>query len=133
MVSEMRIVKDFPPNIDKIRELFPLTGKEIFAWGDIIYSPSTESLPPWLLAHENVHKRQQDGDPEKWWARYLADPYWRFEQELEAHRAEYRSFCALEPNRNRKRVFLKGIARRLSAPMYGRVASFEKAKRLIKQ
>jgi len=129
----MKIVKDYPPNIDKIRELFSLSGKEIFAWDDIIYSPASGELPPWLIAHEEVHKKQQDGDPEKWWARYLIDPHWRFEQELEAHRAEYRSYCEQEPNRNRKRIYLKTIARRLAAPMYGRIASFEKAKRMIKK
>jgi len=93
----------------------------------------TSKLPPWMIVHEEVHRKQQAGNPEGWWAKYLIDPAFRFEQELEAHQAEYLAFCSIETDRNRKRVFLKGIARRLSAPMYGRVASFEKSKRLIKK
>lgn len=128
----MKIVKDFPPNIEEIRKVLTLSGNEIFAWDDIIYSSSTDTLPPWLMAHEEVHKTQQKGDPASWWARYLVDLNWRFKQELEAHRVEYRTYCSLEPDRNRKRIYLKLIARRLASPMYGRIASFEKTRRMIK-
>lgn len=129
----MRVVVDFPPNIEAIREKFPLTGNEIFAWDDKIFNPSGGDLPVWLHAHEEVHQKQQAGDPEGWWKRYLVDDKWRFEQELEAHQAEFTSFCLQETDRNRKRAFLKGLARRLSAPMYGRVATFKRAHNLIKK
>lgn len=128
----MRDVFDYPPNIHQIRRVFPLTGREIFAWGNIIYNPSASTLTPELLAHEEVHKVQQGNDVEGWWDRYLVDVQFRYRQELEAHRAEFKEFCKSRPNRVRKRVFLKQLARRLSSPMYGSVVTFEKARKLIK-
>lgn len=136
----MEIVQEFPPNIEAIKKVFPLKGGEIFAWGDTIYSPSSSDLPIWLVKHEECHRAQQCifggsniPDPEGWWAKYLKDPQWRFEQELEAHRVEYWWFCNRELDRNKRRVFLKGLAKRLSSPMYGKVVTFAKAKRMIKQ
>jgi len=128
----MDIVVDYPPNIDEIRKVFPLTGQEIFAWGNQIYNPSGSKLPQWLIAHETVHKAQQGKDPQAWWDRYLIDPPWRFEQELEAHRVEYAHYCAAGFNRNRRRAMLKALARRLSSPMYGRIAPFKLCRLLIK-
>jgi len=129
----MKIVNEFPPNIEAIRKKFPLKGNEIFAWGSIIYNPSGGELTPALISHEGVHELQQKGNPEKWWKRYLRDDKWRFDQELEAHQAEYQTFCRDEPNRNRRRAFLKALARRLSAPMYGRIATYQRAHNLIKK
>ena len=133
----MKIVNENPPNIDQIREVFPLSGSEIFAWGDTIYNPGGGDVPPWLVAHEKVHANQQMNDnghfeTKEWWARYLVDRKWRFEQELEAHQVEYREFCRLNPQRNMRRVYLKVVARKLSAPLYGKMVSFDKAKRMIK-
>lgn len=132
----MNVVFDYPPNIDAIREVFPLTGSEIFAWGDTIFNPSGDKIPSWLIAHEQVHERQQAGDPQAWWDRYLVDKQWRFEQELEAHRVEYNTFC-ISPwalgNRNKKRAFLKELARRLSSPMYGNVATYQQCRMAIKR
>lgn len=132
----MKQVVDYPPNIDEIRQVFPLKPGVIFAWGDTIYNPSGDKLTSWLIAHEQVHQHQQDGDPETWWARYLIDPVWRFEQELEAHRVEYNVFCispAVLGNRNKKRAFLKGLARRLSSPMYGNIRTYQQCRALIKK
>ncbi len=131
----MDILVAQPPNIWEIREAFPLTGQEIFCWGDIIYNPSNGKIPSWLIAHEQVHQRQQGDDPQAWWDRYLIDTEWRFKQELEAHRMEYNVFC-ISPaglnQRNRKRAFLKSLARRLSSPMYGRVATYQQCRMAIK-
>lgn len=143
----MKIVKGFPPNIDEIRDTFKLSGREIFAWGDTIYNPQGGELPPWLVAHEKVHKGQQEamiheiaphtyiagaGGPETWWERYLRDTKFRFDQELEAHQEEYRVFCKHHPDRNQRRAGLKSLAKRLSGKMYGNMVSFDKAKRMIK-
>ncbi len=130
----MKQVTGYPPNIEEIRQVFPLKPGTIFAWGDTIFNPSGDKLPSWLIAHEQVHQRQQDGDPETWWARYLIDPKWRFEQELEAHRAEYNMFSlSVLGNRNKKRAFLKSLARRLSSPMYGNIRTYQQCRVLIKK
>lgn len=128
----MKIIIDYPPNIEDIRKVFPLTGREIFTWGNTIYNSSDEHISNQLAAHEYVHCIQQGNDKEGWWKRYLIDTKFRFNQELEAHKAEYKEFCRPRPSRLRKRVCLKLMARRLSSPMYGRVVTFEKAKKLIK-
>jgi hypothetical protein len=129
----MDIVNEFPPNIDDIKKVFPITGKEIFAYGNTIYNPTGVALPPWLIAHEEVHQAQQAGDPAWWWGHYLDDPQFRFEQELEAHIEEYRVFCTAPSDRTGRRLYLRNIARRLSSPMYGNMVSYDKARRLIKQ
>lgn len=130
----MQIVHDFPPIIDRIREVFPLDGNEIFAWGETIYNPTGNKLPVWLIEHEKVHSRQHSdvGGPEKWWDRYLVDPEWRYQQELEAHQREYRSFCAYNKDRNKRVKYLQMIARRLASPMYGSVVKPGEAMRRIR-
>ena len=131
----MKVVVDYPPNIANIRAVFRLKGGEIFTWGDTIFSPFGDKIPTYLIAHEQVHERQQAGDPQAWWDRYLVDLQWRYEQELEAHRVEYNTFC-ISPealmNRNKKRAFLKNLARRLSSPMYGNVATYQQCRMAIK-
>ena len=129
----MKIVEEFPPNIEKIRATFELTGGEIFAWDDIIYNPSGGHLSTALIAHENVHKKQQNGDPESWWERYLVDAEWRLQQELEAHRVEYRWFCRENRDRNKQSKYLIEISKRLASPMYGSLLSQREAAKKIKQ
>lgn len=123
---------DFPPNIEEIRKVFPLKGGEIFAWDGIIYHPMLTPLPQWLIEHEECHFAQQDGDPEGWWERYLKDPEWRYEQELEAHQVEYASYCRNTKDRNARIRYLQLIARRLSSEMYGSVVDFRTAMWRIK-
>lgn len=131
----MRIVNDYPPNIDAIREVFPLKGGEVFAWNDTIYNPAGKPIPDHILMHEATHFAQQKeaGGADLWWVRYLTDPRWRYEQELEAHQVEYKAYCAGGATRNERRAYLKAIARRLSSPMYGSVVSFATAQRAIKK
>lgn len=130
----MKIVNELPPNIDAIRKVFTLRGNEIFAYGDTIYNPGGGKIPPWLIAHEEIHRAQQAefGGPDEWWRKYLIDPRWRIEQELDAHRAEYTIYCIHFRLRNQRRKFLTLLARRLSGPLYGRLISFENAKKAIK-
>ena len=130
---EYIIEHDFPPNIDAVREKFPLKGGEIFAWDGIIYNPSGAKLPPELIEHEKVHFAQQGGNPEVWWSRYLTDDdQWRYEQELEAHIVEYKTYCRHNRDRNKRIRYLQMIARRLSSPMYGKVATFGQAMKEIR-
>jgi hypothetical protein len=128
----MNIIPEFPPNIDRIKKIFPITGKEIFSWGATIYNPSNQIITRELLAHEKTHAIQQGNDIEGWWDRYLIDPKFRFEQELEAHQKEYARHLVLEPNRNRRRIYLKEISKRLASPMYGSMTKYTVARRLIK-
>ena len=125
-------LRRFPPNIEEIRKVFPLTGEEIFAYGNTIYNPSGITLSPELQAHEEVHAKQQAFDPRGWWDRYLIDPQFRLEQELEAHQVEYRTFCRNHKDRNLRNRYLMAIAKRLSGPVYGSIVSQKEARKLIR-
>ena len=117
----MRVEMAWPPNIEAIREVFPIEGHEVFCYGDVIYSPSGIHLPTELLAHEAVHARQQAAHPggvKGWWAEYLIDPPFRLEQELEAHAEEYRTFCRHVKDRNQRARMLHRISCRLASPQY---------------
>lgn len=121
------IVNDWPPNIKAIRAVLPVSAGNIFAYGGKIYNPGCAELTPELLAHEAVHFRQQGKFPGRWWKKFLRRPEFRLEQELEAHREEYRVFCQLHRDRNAKARFLRQISLRLAAPMYGGIITLREA------
>jgi hypothetical protein len=113
------IKKEFPPNIEDIRKAFPLTGTEIFAYDKVIYHPGAGQLTIPLIAHEKCHFEQQGNHVAWWWKEYIANPDFRFEQELFAHRVELSAFCAMTGNRNYRYKYLDILATRLLSPMYG--------------
>lgn len=128
----MNIVRGYPPNFHEIVAVFPAarTAGVIFTYGSTAYNTGPHDLTPALEAHEAVHSRQQGADPAGWWASYLTSANFRFSQELEAHREEYR--VAIDgANRNQRRVALKAIATRLAGPLYGKVVSLKQAKNMI--
>lgn len=128
----MKIVIDYPPMMDEIHVVMGTRGQAIlYAWGDTIYNPMGTKIPIQLYIHEQVHEKQQAGKPELWWKSYLASPKFRLDMELPAHRAEYVAYCRLGNNRRARRIYLNGIARRLSGPLYGGLISRKKAKELI--
>lgn len=129
----MKIVKDYPPNIEDIRKKFDLKDKSIvFTYGDTLYNPTGSDIPENLMKHEETHEKQQGKDIKGWWSRYLEDNQFRLEQELEAYRNQYK-YVEENGNRETKRDFLKHIARDLSSHIYGNIINFEQAKQLIKQ
>ena len=119
MKNQPTISKEFPPNIDDIREAFPLTGNEIFAYDNVIYHPGPGHLTAPLIAHECVHFAQQGDDPAGWWARYLEDAEFRYDQELEAHREELRVFVKLTRRRDAHWKYARQLGERLASPVYG--------------
>lgn len=128
----MKIVRGYPPNYSEIRAAFKeaIRPGVIFAYGDTIFNPIGATLSPSLIAHEEVHSGQQGDDPEGWWRRYIAESVFRFEQELAAHRAEYR-VAIRDGSRHVRRSTLKLIASRLASPLYGCCVSIGDAKLLI--
>lgn len=127
-----RIKNSYPPNIDKIREVFTLTGCEIFAYDQVIYNPGGGALSDALIAHEKVHFSQQGSDPDGWWARYLVDDEFRLQQELEAHQEEFRVNIRNVKDRNRVTGIQSHIALKLSSPLYGQLISYRKAMQLLR-
>lgn len=134
----MKIIKDKPPNWADIVKVFPSVSKTptvVFAYGEVIYSPSSETLPEAILAHEKVHSDRMlelPGGPEEWWQRYLSDIQYRFEEELLAHCIEFEVLSKGQP-RNARRAFLKHVSDKLSSPIYGPMCNRAFAKESIKQ
>jgi hypothetical protein len=128
----MNVLNERPPVYDRAAEVFPLKGDEIFAYGDTIYNPSGGYLPEWTIAHEKVHQTQQGLDPAAWWDRYLVDEEFRLDQELEAHRVEYLTYCKITKDRELRAKALRAMAKRLSGPMYGKLMTYVQAQKRIR-
>lgn len=120
----MRIVKTEPPNYEAIREVFPAIhgANVVFTYGDIVFNPSGGNIENHVLCHEEVHKQQQDGNPEAWWAVYLVNPEFRFGQELDAYATQY-AFMEGRCKESHLARFLYAIASDLAGPIYGNMCT----------
>lgn len=118
-----------PPNFEQILIAFPNANQHgvIFAYGNTIFNPSGVNIPPALLAHEEVHGKRQlrhlpngasKTDPVWWWEAYIADPEFRYTEELHAHAAEYTVQMRLIHDRNQRAKLAMSTAQRLLAPLY---------------
>ncbi len=127
----MEIVKDYPPNIHEIAKKFKLHKGVVFTYGNKLYNPDDGPIDTALLIHEQTHTEQQGDDPESWWKRYISDPKFRINQEVEAYQNQYQRMKRNIKNLVKLEQRLNMIAQDLSGEMYGSVMSFENAKRLI--
>lgn len=136
------IVYSRPPNYDKILKAFPQAANSgmFFTYYPDIYIPDHSHMSAAILAHEKVHLKQQhafdvalndpdDDGVEAWWDQYIISDLWRFEQELEGHRAEYQWWRTYKPAARTRNLHL--IALRLSSPLYGSLRTYEECLRLI--
>jgi hypothetical protein len=132
----MQIVIAPPPNFEAIKAVFPASTEEgvLFCYDGVIYNPSGIFVPRQIVAHEEVHEKQQkDIGVERWWERYIDWPEFRFHQELEAHIVEFHDFKSCFKNRGMRRDYLATIAKRLSGPLYGNSCTYAEAVRAIEQ
>jgi len=130
----VKIVKDYPPNYDKICEAIPgVVGNDniCFTYGDTVYSPSTDEFSDHLTEHESIHIKQQSKmGRDEWWDRYLKDEKFRLEQELEAYRAQYQ-FVYKNYGRENAYFLVKEISKDLSGDMYGNILKKKQARKEI--
>jgi hypothetical protein len=132
----MEIIHDFPPNFDEIEKVFgsiPITV--VFTYGSKIYAPGHGDISENLMVHEQIHEAQQAeaGGPESWWKRYLEDPIFRLDQEVEAYHAQYRHYARIERDRNKRIRFLSQISIDLSSTIYGGIVGYRQAMQMIKR
>jgi hypothetical protein len=120
----MRPISELP---DVIKERWGTPYGVCFTYGDLVYA-DTDKLPKDVEIHENVHKRQQQ-KPHEWWERYNKDPKFRYEQELEAYRAQYHYLKSV--NRIKAFDMAKVFAAQLSGEMYEKCAVYNLALRDI--
>lgn len=129
----MKVIIAPPPNYGLLCKHFAIVNRRdvIFCYGDAIWNPHGVNVDDSLHAHEAVHSKAQGRDPDAWWARYIAEPEFRLAQELPAHQAEYRVLAA-DLTRNQRRVVLRTTARKLCAPLYGKMISHHAAMNAIR-
>lgn len=121
----MKQLHVYPPNWQKLVELYGAKwGRTVVTYGDTCYC--AHPLSPDLEVHESVHARQQ-ANPKEWWERYYTDAAFRFEQELEAYREQFKFFRRVIPDRNRLFKERDRLARDLAGPMYGKCVSYQEA------
>ena len=128
----MNIVSGRPPNFEKIAAVFPAARRPgvVFTYGETVYVTGDAVLPVQLEVHEGVHIEQQKLiGRDVWWDRYLANGRFRFQEELTAHRAEYRALCKISKSLGKKHLYF--IADRLSSPLYGGVCTLKQARKAI--
>jgi hypothetical protein len=128
----MKIIKDYPPNIEEIQKTFgrKAIANAVFTYAPHVYYPDGRELPEHLVAHEQTHLGQQGDKPAEWWGRYLVDPQFRLEQEVEAYRVQYQNALETLPRKTRRQL-LQQISRDLSGPLYGYIINFDQAKEAI--
>lgn len=116
----MNIIKGPPPNFSQILKALPKanTPGTIFAYYPNVYVLGHSNISDALKAHESVHfKQQKNIGVDKWWDQYLVDKNFRFDQELQAHIAEYK-YILEHGARAERRQAMKTIVNRLSSPLY---------------
>lgn len=130
----MKFSHDYPPNIAYFRLFYPNLEEynPVFCYGDTIYNPFNQPLPPDIIVHEKVHSRQQGDDPELWYHNYFTDPKFRLSQELEAYQAQYSFFDRNSKDRELKFHFLNMLAEALASALYGNLVSLKEARNLIR-
>lgn len=85
-----------------------------------------------LFVHEWVHMEQQEKmGVGEWWKKFLDDPKFRLEQELEAYKLQWNYIKDIIPDRNKRFPFKKNIVNHLSGKMYGGLLSYANAWRMF--
>lgn len=129
----MLVSTDFPPNHKQLIDKFgDIPCNVVFTYGNTIYNPGKGNIDKFLYYHEKVHFYQQGENPEEWWGRYLIDPQFRLNQELEAYRAQYKYYCEEVKDRNWRVKYLYGLAKNLCGSSYGNIITHSEAMRAIK-
>lgn len=135
----MKISNEKPPIYDEANALFKLDELNmgtIFTYGDTLYNPSKILLTQDLIAHEEMHAHQHQHDEtvaKLWWKRFIEDPQFRVDQEIEAYGAQYKFLCNSQRDRNKRAVILHRLAGMLASPMYGNIITHSEAQRRIRE
>ena len=110
-------------------------GETVYSYGDTLFNPAGIEIDEALHQHELTHSKQQEkcGGPDEWWRKYIADPMFRVEQEIEAYANQYKTYCKYDHDRNRQAKYLHIISSYLASPLYKGNISQSDARIKIKQ
>lgn len=136
----MKIINEKPPMWRKLKSLFDFDDRTtVFTYGDAIYNPSGNQLSEDVIVHESVHIQQQlelnrwwRSGAREWWNRFIKDPKFRLEQEMQAYQTQYYFLLQRGMNRDQLAKRVSDMAYAMSSPMYGNVISYADAIRQIR-
>ena len=117
-----------------IKQFNPPKGT-VYSFATTIFNPDGVDIPDHLIVHESVHGEQQKHDElvaKFWWERYLADPFFRVEQEVEAYHEQYKFICTKIKDKNARFRNLHMLAQFMCSPMYGQCITYTDAIRRIR-
>ncbi len=130
----MKIINDFPPNVEEIRKVFKFGKNTVFAYDDNIYNPSGIFIDPSLLEHEKTHLlQQQNCGVDRWWKRYLTERAFRASQEIPAYQNQYNELKKHIKDRNKLFRYVVELAKDLSGETYGNLMTFNEALEIIRE
>lgn len=118
----LKLKFDKPPIWDNACALFEINiNTVLFTYGDTIYIPGGRMPTEDLIEHERTHMKQQnynDKDAALWWGKYLRDPQFRMEQEVEAYAQQYKHLCKGIKGREQRFRVRRTLGQQLSSPLY---------------
>lgn len=124
----MKIIHDWPPNIEEIEKVFTFTRKVIFAYYPNIYNPDGVELDDYHVGHEQIHlKQQEEMGVEEWWQKYLTDSAFRLSREIPAYREQYQMYAGRVNDLERVHSYGRKLAEALSGDTYGYCIEFQDA------
>lgn len=126
------IINEYPPNIGRIRQFLTPPKGAVFAYNKKIYNPDNIDIWPDLEEHEEVHFKQQGNDSDFWWERYLQDPQFRLEQEVEAYSRQLNFFKEKGANNKELKNLLYEFANALTT-MYNLDIDYQTAENKIRK
>jgi len=136
LMDRLELVSDYPPCWEAVHNAVPDADPKTsaFTYGNKIYVPEqkTEEIGATVLHHETQHSEQQDkSSPEAWWKKWIDDTQFRLDQEGEAYARQYWFFCSVKHDRNTRARMLHHLCANMSGDMYGRMCTYEEAKKII--
>ena len=115
------------PRLQDYKLIFDVTPDTIFAYDHKIYT--NNELPDHIIVHEMTHFLQQDEHGlDEWVTKYLQDPQFRLEMEIQAYQVQLKSI-----KHPKARVLtMMESAKNLASPLYGNLVSYKEALKLLK-
>ncbi len=118
------------PYYKEFKAKFPITKDTIFIYKDTIYTDN--ELPYDILAHEGCHLKQQEKHgADEWIRKYLDDPQFRLDQEIQAYRVQLRLVKSTGDQQEYGNILME-CARNLSSELYENLVSYTEAIKILK-
>ena len=122
------------PYIQEYKKRFPITKDTIFVYKDTIYTDKKEEEFYYDVVHHEIrhlHQQKEHG-ADNWINRYINEPEFRLEQEVDAYRYQLKKVLKTTNDKGEYLNILTECITNLSSPLYGNIISYAEAERLLK-